>query len=149
MDKTTLVSSLPPKGGFVTVVTERNVKTRKGFDLGTLKKRTTMQLRVGHNYYAQRSTRNAHESGERSIASSDSLWHRQSELHSALRVHKKDSAKVYLAGQPCGNPARSTFLLNGSEVEKQEVESFLLASEKRDSNSDWIFVAIETIETIR
>lgn len=147
MDKTTLTQSLPRKGGICTVSTVRPCKTRKGFD-GTLEKRSVFQLRAGHNYYNQQATRSAHESGERAIADPADLWHKPEGSHPALRAHKGTGA-VYLAGQPTGNPARSQYVLDGNPVEFEQVESILLASEKREkSNSDWVMLSIESIVSI-
>jgi hypothetical protein len=147
MNLETLITLLPSrKGSFVTVETSREVSTKKSFT-SSLVKLSKFQLRVGHNYYAQLSTRLAHESGERAKVEASKLWHAKSELHPALSFHKT-TGQLYLVGQPIGNPSTSTFFLNGEKVEKEEVESFLLASEKKTSNSDWKFVKIEDIVSI-
>jgi hypothetical protein len=135
------------KGTFITVNTYRPCKVKKAcIDLIT--KGTKMQLRVGHNYYSQATTKEAHESGQREIYTSEKLWHKKSEKGAAFREHKKNG-KVYLAGQPSGNKATRQFFRNGNAVSFEDVENDLMSTEKKSNQSDHIMIDIDTILTVK
>ena len=137
------------KGGqFLTVESKRECKTKKGAP--RFFKAVKMQLRVGHNYYNQKSTKEAHASGQRKQASSSELWHEPSKLGKSFRQHKK-SKVVYLAGQPSGNePQVEFFTESGEKVKKSEIESFLLASEKKSAEkSDFCLLKLETLTSAK
>lgn len=135
-------------GQFLTVESKRECKTKEGSP--RFFKASKMQMRVAHNYYNQKSTKEAHASGERKQAQASDLWHQASELGKAFRQHKKNKT-VYVAGQPSGNKPQVEFLTeSGKKVEKSEISDFLLASEKKSSEkSDFCLLKLETLTSAK
>jgi len=145
MDTQKIIKTVQAKqaGGFITLKSEREVATKK--NAPRFFKKSKMQLRIGHNYYNQKNVKEAHASGEMSKAEPSDLWHEACELGKGFRQHKKTKA-VYIAGQPCGNkPSSEFFTENGEKVSKSDIESFLLAKEKRKSDSEFIAVTLDSV----
>lgn len=132
------------KGRFHEIVTVREVKTLKTYDGPTIKKRVVWQGRVGHDYNNQAAVVEKHESGEREKLGLPD-WCRY--VSPAIREHK-GNGKKYLAFQPQGNAPRVEFEVMGKGiVSKAEIETVLLASEKRESDErpDWVTVGLDTV----
>lgn len=134
------------KGGFITVYTERDLEVKKRGSLNgkICRKASVLQLRVGHSYYNQKATIEAHESGEREIWGLPS-W------ASVIDEHfiQSTSGKILLRGQPSGNPAKSSFTVNGETVEFDSIASELTAKEQpKSEKSDWLYINIDNILAI-
>lgn len=131
-------------GRFHEIVTIREVKTLKTYSGPTIKKRVIWQGRVGHDYNNQAAVKEKHESGEREKVGLPD-WCEY--VSPAIRRHKV-SGREYLAFQPQGNAPRVEFEVMGKGiVPKSEIESVLLASEKRksDERPDWVTVGLDTV----
>lgn len=131
-------------GRFHEIVTVREVKTLKTYSGPTIKKRVVWQGRVGHDYNNQAATKEKHESGEREKVGLPD-WCEY--VSPAIRRHK-GNGREYLAFQPHGNVPRVEFEVMGKGiVPKSEIESVLLASEKRESDErpDWVTVGLDTV----
>jgi hypothetical protein len=125
-------------------VTVREVKTLKTYDGPRISKRVIWQGRVGQKYENQAAVKEKHESGEREKVGLPEwcLF-----VSPAIREHKT-SGKRYLCFQPLGNVPRVEFEVMGKGiVSKSEIESVLLASEKRESDErpDWVTVGLDTV----
>lgn len=133
------------KGQFVTVKTSKVITRKKGFD--PVIKESEYQLRVGHSYYNQASTKEAHASGEREKVGLPTYLERIDEYF----VRNLKSNKVYLTGQPSGNRGSSRFLApNGSELSYDDIEYSLYAKDQRkDKKSDWVQVDINNILEVK
>ena len=133
-------------GAFISLVTERPCKVRKKAGR-EVTKRSEFTMRQGHSYYNQKAVIEKHESGEREIYTAEKLWHKKSEIGTAFREHK-GNGQIYLVGQPSvGNnhKAKTQFFLDGEAASFEEVEPFLLASEKNKSQSDHIMIKVENV----
>lgn len=127
------------KGQFVTVSSEKSVKLKTG---QIVLKRSTLQVRVGHNYYAQKSVKEAIESGEKTAHGLPEYLER---INEALVKHKTKET-VYLTGQPSGNKPVSEWVMEGKPVSYEEIEPFLYAKDKKKgSKPEHIRLPIENI----
>jgi len=149
MDKKQIITVInsKPKGSFVSLEGERPAKVKKSC-LDLIVKHSVFQMRVGHSYYNQATTKAAHESGEREKYSPEKLWHEKSELGEAFRKHKKNGTE-YVSGQPTGNKAVATWFRNGQKVTFSDVENDLLASEKKTEKTDNMFYCLENLTEAR
>ena len=132
-----------PKGAFTTLTTKRPLKVFKNSGV-ELFKESTFQLRVGHSYNNQKEVKEKHESGEREKVGLPDYLER---LDNIFVKHKKKQT-IYLSGQPAGNKSESRFLDNkGNEISWNDIQGFLLASEKRSSSekSDHVRISIDNI----
>jgi hypothetical protein len=137
------------KGAFATVTTFRAAKCRKGSPL--VEKRSTSQMRLGHSYENQASTKEAREEGREKM-DADKLWHEPATdidgNRNLLRRHKT-TGQLYLVGQSTGNRPVTVWYRDGVEVAKEEIEDFLLASEKSDGTTpDYTFHKLENVEAV-
>ena len=145
MDKKQIIAVInsKPKGGFVSLEGERPAKVKKSCpDL--IVKHSVFQMRVGHSYYNQKATIEAHESGEREKYSPEKLWHEKSMLGDAFRKHKK-TGEDYVSGQPTGNKSVVTWFRNGRKVSFSDVENVLLSTEKKSEKSDNMFYKLDNL----
>lgn len=131
-------------GRFHEIVTVRDVDTLKTYDGPRITKRVVWQGRVGHSYENQVAVVEKHESGEREKLG---LPEWCEFVSPAIRRHKT-KGQLYLAFQPQGNVPRVEFEVMGKGVvSKSEIESVLLAKEKRESDErrDWVTVKLESV----
>jgi len=149
MDTQKIIEALQARknGAIATFETSRPCDTYK--NAPAIFKSSTFQMRVGHSYYNQKTTKEAHASGERKQADASELWHEASELGSKFRQHKK-SKKIYACGQPLRSLKTVYMTANGREISKADALQFLKASEKRDKqNSEFQAVKLETIKSVK
>ena len=142
-------------GTHISIKSDRACKIRKSAEKEGIQvtKKSSIVMRQGHSYYNQKAVIAKHESGEVQAMTSDELYHKKSELGSAFRTHKK-SGQEYLVGQPSvlkNQKATSQFFLNGEVASYEQVEPYLLASEKRKDNVqlDHIMLKVENIVAIK
>ena len=132
-----------PKGAIVTLEGARPAKVfKKCPDL--IVKHSVFQMRVGHNYYAQKAVKEKHESGERQIADPEKLWHKKSKEGLSFREHKR-TGEVYVMGQPTGNKSQVRWFRNGKEVPYSDVELDLKSEEKRSDKPDQLTYKFENL----
>ena len=132
-----------PKGGFVSLEGARPAKVKKSCS-DLIVKHSVFQMRVGHSYYNQKATIEAHESGEREKHAPEKLWHEKSDLGDAFRKHKK-TGEEYVSGQPTGNKAVVKWFRNGREVPFSNVETDLYSSEKKSEKGDNMFYKLDNL----
>lgn len=133
------------KGAIITLRTTRPAKVRKG--AAPLTKVSVYQVRIGHEYENQQSTKEARAEG---------MGHRAAEDDYAARLNEhlsynKENGRVYLSCQPIDSAVRSAVFIdaNGTNFTKEQVADSLLASETRETErSLHIRVPIETINTL-
>jgi len=119
------------KGSIITLVTSRPAKTRKGALSFT--KVSTYQVRIGHDYEAQASTKAARAEGMEHKAPEDDYAARLNEHLS----FNKDNGRVYLSCQPVKSATRAASYVgeDGVVYAKDQVAQHLLASETRNTET--------------
>ena len=130
------------KGTIITLATKRPAKVRKGAP--SLTKFSTYQVRIGHDYEAQASTKAARAEGMEHRAEEDDYAQR---LNEHLTFHK-ESGRVYLACQPLNTAVRTSHFTDESfnVFSMKAVAPLLLASETRSSETSLhLRVPIDTI----
>lgn len=134
------------KGQIVTLRTVRAAKVLKTSD--PLTKISTYQVRIGHDYENQASTKQARAEGMEHKPEADDYAKR---LNEHLTFHK-ESGRVYLACQPIDSAVRSAVFVEVDQItthRKEAVLDRLQASEKRDSaQSLHLRVPIDTIVSL-
>ena len=133
------------KGQIVTLHTNRPAKVRKGAPSFT--KVSVYQVRVGHEYENQASTKAAREAG---------MGHREEADDYAKRLNEhlsfnKENGRVYLSCQPIQSNVKSAVFIDavGNVKTKAEVSEHLLASELRTDPSIHIRGPLDTITEIK
>jgi len=130
------------KGTIVTLITKRPAMTYKGAP--KLTKTSTFQVRIGHDYENQASTK---------AARADGMKHRPAEDDWAVRLNEhlsfnKQSGRVYLSCQPIDTAVRTSHYTDEQfQVHtKEAIAHYLLASEARTSETALhLRVPIDTI----
>lgn len=132
------------KGTIITLATKRPAKVRKGSPSFT--KFSTYQVRIGHDYEAQASTKAARAEG---------MEHRPAEDDYAARLNEhlsfnKENGRVYLSCQPLNTAVRTAHFTDESfnVFSKEQIAHHLLASETRTDTSLHLRVPIDTIVEI-
>lgn len=129
------------KGSIVTLTTSRPAKVRKGAP--EMIKYSIYQVRIGHDYENQASTKAARAEG---------MKHRTTEEDYAVRLNEflskhKHTERIYLSCQPLPNGKNHTaYMVDLKLLTYDDVEPYLLASEKRDhSDTLHLRVPLDTI----
>jgi hypothetical protein len=130
------------KGTIITLATRRSAKVRKGSPAFT--KFSTYQVRIGHNYENQVSTK---------AARADGMEHRPAEDDYASRLNdhlsfNKENGRVYLSCQPLDTAVRTAHFTDAAfhVHTKEAIAHHLLASETRSSETRLhLRVPVETI----
>ena len=130
------------KGTIITLLTRRPAKVRKGAP--AFEKISTYQVRIGHDYENQASTKAARAEG---------MGHRAEEDDYAKRLNEhlsfnKENGRVYLSCQPIDSAVRAASFVgaDGTVYSKDQVAHHLLASELRPSeHSLHLRVPVDTI----
>lgn len=135
------------KGQIVTLYTSRPAKVLKGS--APLTKFSRYQVRIGHDYEAQASTRAARAEGMEHRAEADDYAKR---LNEHLTFHK-ESGRVYLSCQPIDSNVRESAFVEADGITTHVIKDILAhrlqASEKRDSaTSLHLRVPIDTITSL-
>lgn len=134
------------KGTIITLLTDRPAKVLR--TSAPLRKVSTYQVRIGHDYENQASTKEARAEG---------MAHRAEEDDYAKRLNEhlsfnKENGRVYLSCQPIDSAIRSAAFVetDGTIRLKADVLDRLQASEKRDSaQSLHLRVPVDTIVELR
>lgn len=130
------------KGTIITLVTKRPAKVYKGAP--KLTKTSTFQVRIGHNYENQASTK---------AARADGMEHRPAEDDYASRLNEhlsfnKENGRVYLSCQPIDTAVRTAHYTDSAfnVHTKEAIAHYLLASETRTSETSLhLRVPVDTI----
>jgi len=133
-------------GQVSTVVTERPAHTYKG-TVADVRKHSEYQVRFGVKYGNQAVVKEKHESGE---VQKTGLWNGWEEI-SPVAIRKIATGQVLLRAAPSRNThsvKRASWLLNGKEVNKEEVDHLLTSKEKRESGGDWVYIHPENLQTL-
>lgn len=138
------------KGAIATITKFSPQATLKSAGDIVIEKRSTFQMRLGHNYENQKSTKEAREAGREKVEASR-LWHKPIPHvdgdKNLFREHKSNGQR-YLVGQPVNNPnsvREAQWFLDGKPVAKSEIEHLL---KKKSSGGDYIFLKEQDIEDI-
>lgn len=131
-----VINALKGKAGqHVAAIWQRQVKTRKGFD-GLIFKRTKAYVRAGINYSNLSDVRDAIEAGEREPVQG-LPWGQWREGYANYIIDHKDKEYVRLYPAVFANLKASVeYLMDGQTVSYEQVEPFMLASEKRKPDDE-------------
>ena len=136
-----------PKGANIVLEWKRQVKTFKGCDKA-IDKHVRMVGRVGIDYDNQAAVQEKRENGELP-AQSQPIWHGAGEwaIFPFLIRHKK-TGQMYLRlynGTSTRVPVKVEWHLDGDVVPYEQVEPFLLASEKDGEKGDCFCCKVEDV----
>lgn len=142
MDKLSKVKN----GRFCTVTWEKPADVRKAFKgLGITKKTTMHSLRVGINYDNMASVQVKRMTGELPVLNAGLSWGEKSEDKRIIEYKGKQYLQLYTSEN---STAVSEYFIDGKPVKLEDVESMLLASNKREK-SDTFMVTIDNIVDIK
>ena len=119
-------------GAFVSVVTERPVKVKKSAKGMVITKRAEMVARLGVNYDNLKQTNQKREDGDIPKENAGLPWG-EWDIYPFLIKHKNSGYVRMYANKA---QIRNKFFMNGAEVEKSEIEQYILASEKSKPTED-------------
>jgi len=133
-------------GKFATVVYAKEQKVRPAFrETNTIIKRSTFGVRVGVEYANQAKIKEGHEDGSiERVGLPASL---KKITRSRYRNLKRDVDVLAIAPNS-NSPRKTEWVLNGSVVPFEEVETKLYAQRKSSSSPAWITLDFDNIEKL-
>lgn len=134
------------KGQIVSLVTEKQLKLRKGIE-GNLTKLSKFQARAGVNYDNIQNVKEARESGNLPSQNMGLPWGEWDEFPYTIR-HKGSLYYRFSALHNKNSPKSVSYLWNGQEISEEEAKAIALASEFKPSKSEVFNLKEENIREI-
>jgi hypothetical protein len=149
LDSVIAVLTSAPKGANVILEWSRPVKTKKAYSAMNIVKHVRMVGRVGIEYDNMKAVQEKRASGELPAENAGSWFYHDDTCPGLIRHKRTDAPYVQLfVGTSAKVKPNVSFTVDGIPATMEDIESFILASEKRSEKGETFICKVENMTRI-